>query len=487
MSLIDMQLPTALLQTADGFMFCIAQTILITTSSKFVATLIPAAIVVLYLIQRFYLRTSRQIRLLDLETKSPMYTHFLETLSGLHTIRAFNWQSTWDETSRELLDRSQRPVYLLYCIQRWLGLALDGMVAISAIVIITLATQLNQSASSVGGALGVALVNLLNLSNMLSYLIRAWTELETSIGAVLRVRDFESSTRSENNASNDLNEPPTDWPHQGAIEFRNVDATYDISTPTSAPRAAPDLVLKSIALSVPASSHIGICGRTGSGKSSLLLTLFQMVEITAGNITIDGIDISSIPRSTLRERILCIPQSPELFPGSVRENLDPLGQCEDENIIGVLEAVGLWNVIKARGGLSTEGSTPLSAGERQIFALAYALLRRQSLRRTGGILVLDEFSASVDVETERKILDIVKETFKGWTVLSVAHRLETIKDCDLVVVMNAGRIEEVGEPEVLETVHGGIWNRMVGMARRVEPTEGEGKKENVDEIEVAKT
>jgi ATP-binding cassette subfamily C (CFTR/MRP) protein 1 len=197
MALIDMQLPMALLQTADGFMVCIAQTILITTSSKFVAAFIPAALIVLYLLQRFYLRTSRQIRLLDLEGKSPMYTHFLETLSGLTTLRAFNWQSAWDEDSRELLDRSQRPVYMLYCIQRWLGLALDSMVAVCAILIITLATQLNQSASSSGGALGVALVNLLTLSNMVSYLIRAWTDLETSIGAVLRVREFESSTPSE--------------------------------------------------------------------------------------------------------------------------------------------------------------------------------------------------------------------------------------------------------------------------------------------------
>jgi ATP-binding cassette, subfamily C (CFTR/MRP), member 1 len=163
-------------------MICIAQPILITTSSKFVAAFMPAAVIVLYLLQRFYLRSSRQIRLLDLEAKSPMGTHFLETLSGLSTHRAFNWQSAWDERSRELLDQSQRPVYMLYCFQRWLGLALDSMVAVCAILIITLATQQNQSASNSGGALGVALVNLFTLSNILSYLIRAWTDLEASIG-----------------------------------------------------------------------------------------------------------------------------------------------------------------------------------------------------------------------------------------------------------------------------------------------------------------
>ncbi|KAE9364281.1 P-loop containing nucleoside triphosphate hydrolase protein [Stipitochalara longipes BDJ] len=439
MSSIDMQLPTTLLQTTDGLIVCIAQAILITTSSKFVGIMILVAIAVLFLLQRVYLRTSQQIRLLDLEFKSPMYTHFLETLSGLHAIRAFNWQSAWEERSRELLDRSQRPVYLLYCIQRWLELSLDGMVAICAIVVMTLATQVNESSSSVGGALGVALINLLNLSNMFSYLIRAWTEMETSIGAVLRVRDFESSTPSENYASNGLDEPSMGWPHQGAIEFRNVDATYDISGSSTVQRTAPDLILRDITLSIPTRSRIGICGRTGSGKFSLLLTLFQMIEITGGSITIDRIDIRSISRSTLRERILCVPQSPELFPGSIRENLDHFSKFTDEVVIKVLEMVGLRTTIEARGGLSADASISLSA----------------DLQREGGILALEEFSASVDVETERKIMGLVRERFSGWTVLSVAHRLETIEDCDLVVVMDAGKVVGVGEPGSLRTINFG--------------------------------
>jgi ATP-binding cassette subfamily C (CFTR/MRP) protein 1 len=204
-----------------------------------------------------------------------MYTHFLETLSGLSTLRAFDWELAWDERSRELLDRSQRPVYMLYCIQRWLGLALDSMAAVCAISIITLATQLNQSASSSGGALGVALVNLLILSNMLSYLIRAWTDLETSIGAVLRVREFESSTPSEIVPSESQELPDSDWPQYGAIKFQNVDASYSIPSVSSevTDRSLPSPVLKDITLSIPQGSHVGICGRTGSGKSSLLLTL----------------------------------------------------------------------------------------------------------------------------------------------------------------------------------------------------------------------
>jgi ATP-binding cassette subfamily C (CFTR/MRP) protein 1 len=468
MALIDMQLPMALLQTADGFMICIAQTILITTSSKFVAAFIPVAVVVLYLLQSFYLRTSRQIRLLDLEAKSPMYTHFLETLSGLTTLRAFNWQYAWDERSRELLDRSQRPVYMLYCIQRWLGLALDSMVAICALLIITLATQLNQSASSSGGALGVALVNLLTLSNMLSYLIRAWTDLETSIGAVLRVREFESSTPSEIFPNESQGLPDDDWPRYGAIKFQNVDASYSIPSVSSevTDRSLSSPVLKNITLKIPAGSHVGICGRTGSGKSSLLLTLFHLIEITSGVLSIDDVDIRNLNRNTLRSRLVAVPQSPELFPGTLRSNLDPESYFTDDVIIAELQRVELWTLIQSRGGLRAEADqTPLSHGERQLFALACALLRRQTLRysaETGGILILDEVSAPVDVETELRISRIVREQFAGWTVLSVAHRLSTIRESDLVIVMDSGRAIEFGKLADLEGIKGSFWREMVG-------------------------
>ena len=452
MALIDMQLPTALLQTVDGLMSCIAMTMLIAASSKLVVTIVPGVLVILYFLQRFYLRTSRQMRLLDIEFKSPLYSHFLETLSGLQSIRAFKWEANWGKRGRELLDRSQRPFYLLYCIQRWLELSLDTMVAVCAIIVITLATQIKDRSPAVGGALGVALVNLLMLSGALSYLIRAWTEMETSISAVMRIRDFEASTPSERDTLEEFVQIPTEWPQDGLIEFNSFDASYELPSMPAEQNHGPQLVLKDINISIPARSRMGICGRTGSGKSSLLLALFRMIETTSGSIMIDGIDISTIPRSTLRERILCVPQSPEMFPGTIRENLDPFNKHSDENITSVLQRVGLWPVIEARGGLEADASTPLSAGEQQVFALAYALLRRAGLGGDGGILVLDEFSASVDIETERSIMKIVETEFSSWTVVSVAHRLETIKDYDLVLVMDSGRVVEMGRPDGLTTV-----------------------------------
>jgi ATP-binding cassette subfamily C (CFTR/MRP) protein 1 len=180
MTLIDAQLPSAILQTSDGILVCIAELILIAIVSKYMAILAPFLMVFLYFLQKFYLHTSRQMRLLDLEAKSPLYSNFLEIQNGVVTIRAFGWQKMWKQRNIELLDESQRPYYLLYCIQRWLNLVLDLVIAAFAVVIMTLATQLSRGVS--GGALGVAMVNILSFSSNLAYLITAWTQLETSIG-----------------------------------------------------------------------------------------------------------------------------------------------------------------------------------------------------------------------------------------------------------------------------------------------------------------
>ena len=223
MSLIDMQLPTAILQTTDGALTVVGSVLLIATASKYMAIFFPFSFCILYVLQRIYLRTSRQLRLLDLEEKSPLFTHFVETLDGLVTIRAFGWQRAWISRNIRLLDQSQKPFYLLYSIQRWLNLVLDLVVAAFAILVVALATQL--PAYSGGGALGVALVNIISLNTSLAYLIEAWTQLETSLGAVARVKSFESGTSSEN--SNGANQdPPANWPSTPAVEMTNVTAAY---------------------------------------------------------------------------------------------------------------------------------------------------------------------------------------------------------------------------------------------------------------------
>lgn len=227
MSLVCMQLPVALIDTLFNAGVCIVGGVLITMGSKWSLTIYPALIVVLYVLQRFYLRTSRQMRLLDLEAKAPLYSYFLETLHGIMTIKAFGWQSSSEAQNARLLDTSQRPFYLMYSIQRWLNLVLDLLVAGVATMIVALAIHLKDSSA---GALGVSLLNILTFSQDLTYLIRTWTDLETSLGAVARVKSFEAETPSEHTLQEKTN-PPEQWPSQGIIEFRQVSASYRYAPP----------------------------------------------------------------------------------------------------------------------------------------------------------------------------------------------------------------------------------------------------------------
>jgi ABC-type multidrug transport system fused ATPase/permease subunit len=218
-------------------------------------------------IQKYYLRTSRQVRLLDLEAKSPLYSHFIESLSGLVTVRAFQWSDAFVEQNLVLLDNSQKPYYLLWCIQRWLALILDLMVTVLAVILMVLIVKLRESVSS--GYVGLALLNVISFSQSLAWIIRQWTSLETSIGAVSRLKNFTSTTPDENLAAEDQHIPDS-WPSKGAIELRNLSASYTIAGPA---------ILDRINISIKPGEKIGICGRTGSGKSSLIMTLLRLLEI----------------------------------------------------------------------------------------------------------------------------------------------------------------------------------------------------------------
>lgn len=224
MSLVDMQLPYAFLQTVDGVLEVIATAVLIALSSKWLVISYPPILLMLYFLQKFYLRTSRQMRFLDLEAKAPLYTHLTETLQGLITIRAFNWQSASINRNRELVDESQKPFYLMYSIQRWLRLMLDLIVTIIAVTVVAIATQVESRSNA--SALGVALANIVSFSQTLAYLIQAWTQLETSMGAISRVKSLEQTTQSENLVG-ETGDAGENWPQAGEIEFLGVTATHE--------------------------------------------------------------------------------------------------------------------------------------------------------------------------------------------------------------------------------------------------------------------
>ncbi|CAI6088008.1 unnamed protein product [Clonostachys chloroleuca] len=431
LSLIDVALPPGMLNTIYMGALCIMEVGLIAMASKWALPMYPVLLIVLYFLQKFYLRTSRQLRLLDIEAKAPLFSQFMETLQGLMTIRAFKWEQKSTEKVYAFLDDSQRPFYLMYSIQRWLTLVLDIMVAVIATAVVALATQ--TSGSSAGG-LGVSLVNILSLSQTLVSLIRAWVEVETSLGAVARVRSFDRETPRESLPTED-SEPPEQWPSSGKIEVKGLGASYK-------PEGA--LVLDGLDVDIQPGEKIGLCGRTGSGKSSFVLSLLKMVELQQGDILLDDSTIRSMPRSTLRRRLNVMPQNPLILSGTMRFCLDPWSENSDERIQWALEEVGMWEVITERGGLDVNtDDCPLSRGQQQLICLSRALLGKSK------ILILDEATANLDQETEAKMMEVIKENFSQCTVIMVAHHLHTIRGFDKIMVLDRGNLVEYGRPDDL--------------------------------------
>jgi ABC-type multidrug transport system fused ATPase/permease subunit len=434
LSVIDAELPVAGLILANNIFMATIQTVFICISSSYFSVVLLFVLVVMYMLQNFYLRTSRQIRLMELEAKAPLYSNFLETLSGLVTIRAFGWNKYMQKQNMALLDASQRPFYLLYCIQRWLMLVIDLLVAALAVILVALIVRFRRGADA--GFVGLALINIMSFNMTLSTVIIHWTATETSLGAVSRIKSFVGSTRSEN-LPVESQEVPPEWPPKGSILVSNVSASYALDQHPA---------LHNISLAILAGQKIGICGPSGSGKSSFVALLLHILEMNKGSIMIDGIDLSTIPRKLLRERLAVIPQEPIFLKGTIRQNLDPLSLGENDLAAeAVLKKVGLWSTVVNSGGLNAimEADNLLSHGQRQLFCLVRTMLRPSK------VLIIDEATASVDLQTDKLMQDIILHHFADCTIIAVAHRLETIREFDRIAVFENGRVVEYGEPNAL--------------------------------------
>ncbi|KAM0558381.1 hypothetical protein ACHAPJ_005075 [Fusarium lateritium] len=403
MTLIDMSLPLAFYLTVDLTLRSLVQTGVVASGASYFGAFLPLSFLALYLIQKYYLRTSRQMRLLDLEAKTPLYTQFTEIAAGLSTVRSFGWSKEFLDESFQLLNISQKPFYLMFCIQRWLELVLDLFIAGMAVLLVTIALRIPGTTSE--GAIGLAMVNILGLNMTLKVVIDQWTTLETSLGAIARLKSFILTTPNENKEGE--SETPDNW-LQGSIEIDGITASY-------------------------------------SGKSSLVLSILRLLELQSGTIRIDGKDLSTIPRQHIRSQITTIPQDPVNLPGTVRENLDPEELVQaDEIIIEALKKTTLWPTIETRAGLDGDLSElGFSVGQRQLFCLARALLSHSK------IVLLDEPTSSVDNATDKEVREIIREVMQGRTVIEVAHRLDNVTDFDIVVVMKDGRIIETGDPKEL--------------------------------------
>ncbi|KAJ5950082.1 hypothetical protein N7454_001666 [Penicillium verhagenii] len=433
LELIDEELPAAFELAMDQALSCLVEGFLVFFGSSYItAAVIPICIIAVYYVATFYVRTSRQVRLLDIEMKAPLFSHFLETLTGLSSIRAYGWTEEYRRLSRVALENSQRPFYILFCIQRWLNLLLDLIVAAIAVMVIAIALSLRGNSSF--GLLGIALFNIVNFSSTLQSLISSWTGLETSIGAVSRIRSYVREAKTED-LDTEVQSVPSSWPLQGEVEFINMTASYENS---SSP------VLERINLKVAPGEKIAICGRTGSGKSSLISTILRTLEIDSGSILIDGVNIALLSRSHIRSSLNTIPQQAFFLHGSIRLNVNPQQDVSDEKIIHVLQETNLWPHIESKGGLDIDMSEELlSHGQQQLFCLARAMCK------SSQIVIMDEATSSVDSESENLMQSVIRKHFKDQTIIAIVHKLDTILDYDKIAVMDKGRVVEFDRPQAL--------------------------------------
>ncbi|KAM9848054.1 ATP-binding cassette sub-family C member 2 [Aulostomus maculatus] len=419
----------------------------------FTIIIIPLAIVY-YFVQRFYIATSRQLRRLDSVSRSPIYSHFGETMSGLSVIRAYGHQERFLKHNEVTIDENLKSVYPSIVSNRWLAIRLEFLGNLVVFFSALFAVISRETLKS--GLVGLSISYALNVTQTLNWLVRMTSELETNVVAVERVSEY-SQIENEAKWATDTR-PPDTWPEAGRLQFENYKVRY---------RPGLDLVLHGISCDIGSTEKIGIVGRTGAGKSSLTNCVFRLIEAAAGRILIDNVDISTIGLHDLRNRLTIIPQDPVLFSGTLRMNLDPFDRFSDEDIWRVLELSHLKDYVAGlQEGLQyevAEGGENLSVGQRQLLCLARALLRKSR------ILILDEATAAVDLETDDLIQTTIRQEFSHCTVLTIAHRLHSIMDSSRVMVLDAGKIVEFDSPSILLAKQG----HFHAMAKDAGLTQGE--------------
>ncbi|KAK7208586.1 P-loop containing nucleoside triphosphate hydrolase protein [Myxozyma melibiosi] len=407
-----------------------------TTTPAFLFLVIPLTLLYLYY-QRFYLRTSRELKRLDSVSRSPIYAHFQESLSGLSTIRAFRQIERFENVNETHVDYNLRAYFPSISANRWLSVRLEFIGSVIIFASAGLSIISVSSGTVRAGLVGLAMSYALQITQSLSWIVRMTVEVEVNTVSVERVLEY-SQLPSEAPMVIKGHRPPASWPTSGELVFDHYSTRY---------REGLDLVLKDINLHINPKEKVGIVGRTGAGKSSLTLSLFRMIEAAEGHIDIDNLNTSTIGLSDLRHRLAIIPQDSQAFEGTIRDNLDPSHAHDDTELWEVLELSHLKeHVSRMDGGLDArvaEAGSNLSVGQRQLMSLARALLTPSK------ILVLDEATAAVDVETDQLLQETIRKEFKDRTILTIAHRLNTIIDSDKIVVLSAGKVAEFDSPEKL--------------------------------------
>ncbi|KAL8734858.1 MAG: hypothetical protein Q9166_001210 [cf. Caloplaca sp. 2 TL-2023] len=441
--------------------------------------------VVYFAIGAFYLRSSIDLKRLESVQKSPLYQQFGETLSGVTTIRAYGHQQRFIEDNLTRIDTHNRPFLYLWAANRWLAFRVDltgALVSFFAGVFIILRIKTIDA-----GAAGLSMTYAVMFSENILWLVRLYSVNEQNMNAVERLKEY-MDVEQEAASIKPEARPPGNWPSHGAIEFINYSTRY---------RSDLDPVLKNVTFNVRPGERVGIVGRTGAGKSSLALALFRGLEAEEGKIVIDDVDVGLIGLQDLRESITVVPQDPTLFTGTIRSNLDPFGLFTDEEIFSTLRRVQLiggnaqshrqsttseapnmsnggpehdltltktftnsrenTNIFESLASPVAESGSNLSQGQRQLLCLARALLKAPK------VLLMDEATASIDYATDSKIQDTLREV-KDSTIITIAHRLQTIIDYDKVLVLDKGKVVEYDAPWELISQDGGIFQGMCEMS-----------------------
>ncbi|WOK94771.1 ABC transporter C family member 2 [Canna indica] len=409
-------------------------------------------LILFYAAYLYYQSTAREVKRLDSITRSPVYAQFAEALNGLSTIRAYKAYDRMANINGKSMDNNVRYTLVNMSANRWLAIRLETLGGIMIWFTATFAVVQNQRAdnqAAFASTMGLLLSYALNITNLLTAVLRLASLAENSLNAVERIGTY-IELPSEAPPVIESTRPPPGWPSAGTIKFQEVVLRYRPELPP---------VLHGISFTIEASEKIGIVGRTGAGKSSMLNALFRIVELERGKIFIDDQDVSRFGLWDLRKVLGIIPQSPVLFSGTVRFNLDPFNEHNDADLWEALERAHLKDVIRRNSlGLDAEVSEAgenFSVGQRQLLSLARALLRRSK------ILVLDEATAAVDVRTDALIQKTIREEFKSCTMLIIAHRLNTIIDCDRLLLLSAGKVLEFDSPENLLSNEDTAFSKMV--------------------------